>query len=317
MTGFVKRLTGDTIKTVMIRKIIITEPPLNCWAMGYPVSDGGGDNALCKASLYANQNKIIPDQKRLKKSFLKLRETLKLVGLRVVVLKLPSELDTTDGFHHDGVFVRDVGMMFKNYWIKAHFNAKKRQPEAEAYAKIIHKKFKKKLISLPKEAFLEFGEVYYLQTSKGSFYFGGLSRANTQGHNFVKNLIKPEHFCLIKSKGYHLDTVFTPVISAKNELIAVVVAKNMLEKDSFEQLAKLNIPIITINNKDSSDKDGLGNYAVNCLVGKGFLISGSLFSTPQVEERLKKLGIKHCVVPLVDYNFSGGSAHCLTNEIYE
>lgn len=281
------------------------------------MSNGCGNNSLCKASLYAHENKIIPDQKRLRKSFQKLKEALSLVGFNIIVLDFPPELDTDDCFHHDGVFIRDSGMMFGDYWIKANFDVRKRQIEAETYAKIIHEKFNKKIISLPEEAFLEFGEIYYLKTATGSFYFGGLSRATKLGHEFIKNLIKPDHFHLIKSKGYHLDTVFTPVLSVNNELIAIIVAKNMLEKDSFEKLKKLKIKIITIDNKDSSDEDGLGNYAVNCLVGNGFLISGSKFATPQVEDKLKQLGVKHYIVSLIDYNFSGGSVHCLTNEVYE
>lgn len=99
-------------------------------------------------------------------------------------------------------------------------------------------------------------------------------------------------------------------------MIAIIIAKDMLLNKNFEQLKKLGVEIIIINNKDSSDDDGLGTYAVNCLAGKGFLISGSKFSTPKVEHRLNQLNIKYYVVPLVDYNYSGGSVHCLTNEIY-
>jgi N-dimethylarginine dimethylaminohydrolase len=300
-----------------MNKIIITEPPSNCWAKGYPVSKGNNDSSINKTTIYAQKNKIIPDQRRLRASFNKLKETLKVAGCGVVALPFPKALDSNDCIHHDGVFVRDVGLMFQDKWIKSNFSAVNRQTEAEVYAEIIGDMFDKKVISLPKGAFLEFGEVYYLETLNGSYYFGGLSRANRKGHDFVKMLVNPDHYYLIESKGYHLDTIFTPVLSIDNELIAIIIAKNMLMNGSFEQFENLGVEIIVIDNKDSSDEDGLGNYAVNCLVGKGFLISGSKFSTPQVEERLNQLGIKHYIVPLVDYNYSGGSVHCLTNEIYE
>jgi hypothetical protein len=55
--------------------------------------------------------------------------------------------------------------MFKDKWIKANFSARNRQVEAEAYAEIINKKFQKEIINLPENKFIEFGEVYYLETS--------------------------------------------------------------------------------------------------------------------------------------------------------
>jgi N-dimethylarginine dimethylaminohydrolase len=298
-------------------KTIITKPPVNCWKEGYLVCKGTHKHSVNKTALYAQNKKILPNQLRLMSSFANLKETLKTAGFKVVMWDFPKELNTNNCLHHDGVFVRDVGLMFKDYWIKANFSATNRQFEAETYAKIINKRFNKQIISLPKTAFIEFGEVYYLETSNGSFYFGGLSRANKEGHDFVKNIIKPDHYYLIESKGYHLDTVFTPVVNTDNKLIAIIIAKEMLEQDSYDNLKNLDIEIVNVNNKDSSDEDGLGNYAINCLAGKGVLIGGSKFTTPLVEERLKKLGIKHYVVSLIDFNLSGGSVHCLTNEIYE
>lgn len=300
-----------------MKKIIITQPPSNCWAKGYPVCKGDHENSVNQTTVYAQKNGIVANQQRLAASFKKLKHQLKEVAYEVIELPFPEILDTEDCLHHDGVFVRDVGLMFQDKWIKANFSARNRQIEAETYGEIMGAKFDKKVTSLPEGAFLEFGEVYYFNTSNGSYYFGGVSRANKEGHDFVKTIINPDHYFLIESKGYHLDTVFTPVLNANNRLIAVIVAQDMLEKEGLKQLNDLNVEIITINNKDSSDEDGLGNYAVNCLVGEGFLISGSKFSTPEVESRLRKLGIKHYVVPLMDYNFAGGSVHCLTNEIYE
>lgn len=183
------------------------------------------------------------------------------------------------------------------------------------YSKYIKKKFNKKIITLPKNAFIEFGEVYYLETSSGSFYFGGLSRANKKGHDFVRKIIKPDKFCLIKSNGYHLDTVFSPVLDSENKLIAVIVAKDMITKESFKKLKKLKLKIICVDKKDSCSNDGLGSYAVNCLVGKGVLISGAHFFTKNVEKQLKDLGVKFYVVSSPDFNLSGGSVHCLTNEL--
>jgi N-dimethylarginine dimethylaminohydrolase len=295
--------------------VMIVNPPKNCWANGYPICKGNDRYSINKTTIYSQKNNIVANQNRLKKSFNKLKKTLKISGYNLNILPFPQKLDSNDCINHDGVFIRDVGLMFKNYWIKANFSAKNRQIESDVYSKIISKKYGKKIISLPDKSYLEFGEVYYLNTSDKTYYFGGLSRSNKKGHDFVKKIIKPDHYCLIKSRGYHLDTVFAPVLNKENKLIAIIVAKDMLKKESYNQLKKLGVKIININDKDSSGINGLGNYAVNCLVGRGVLISGSKFSTPNVEEKLKKLGIKHYIVSLTDYNYSGGSAHCLTNEV--
>jgi N-dimethylarginine dimethylaminohydrolase len=297
-------------------KILITNPPLNCWANGYIISEGSNQNSLNKTTKYAKENNIKADQERLKNSFLNLKKTLVSLNFDVTVLDFPKDLITSNGEYHDGVFVRDVGFMYKDYWIQANFNVSYRQKEAFSYSKVIKEKFNKKIITLPQDAFIEFGEVYYLETKNGSFYFGGLSRANKKGHDLVRDIVKPDNYILLSSKGYHLDTVFTPVLNSNNELVAVIVAHEMFDKKSLELLKKLNVEILYIDKKDSSSDDGLGNYSVNCLVSPGILVSGSRFSTPFIHEKLEKLNINFYTVSLPDYNFSGGSVHCLTNELY-
>lgn len=306
-----------TAQLKQMNKIIIINPPEDCWEKGYPIHKGINDTSLNKTTQYAFENNILPDKKRLQASFKKFKETLILAGFEVVVLDFPEELNTKDSIHHDAVFIRDSGFMFEDMWIKANFSAVTRQAEAESYAKIIANKFNKRIVEMPSGAYCEFGEVIYLQTAKGSYYFGGLSRSNKEGHDFVKEIVKPDNYCLIKSRGYHLDTVFTPVLDKNNELVALIFAKNMLEDDSFENLKRLNIELIIVDNINSSDDDGLGNYAVNALISKGVMISGSSFTNPHVEKRLKELGVDFYVVSLTDFNFAGGSVHCLTNEIYE
>lgn len=306
---------SENDKNKHMNSIIIITPPNDCWAKGYHISQGQTKQSINQTTVYAKKHNIIPQQQRLQESFLALKSTLTMTGYNVIELPFPSLLDTKSGLHHDGVFIRDVGCMYQDKWIQANFNASNRQIEAEVYSKIIQNTFDKTILTLPDDAFLEFGEVHYLETAQGKYYFGGLSRANKQGHDFFAEMICPNHYCLIESKSFHLDTVCTPVLNKDNVLIAIILAVDMVSKKSALALQKLNIDIIIIDNKDSADEDGLGNYAVNCLVGKGFLISGARFSTSQVEQTLEQMGIIHYIVPLVDYAFAGGSVHCLTTEI--
>ena len=288
-----------------------------CWYSGYPVHKGNTERSLNYATFYAKEKHIVPNQKKLKTDFNNFRKLLKKAGFRVYILPFPKELNKENNLHHDAVFVRDSGILFKKYWIKANFSAD-RQQEAESHSLTITKKFKKKVIQLPPGAYLEFGEVFFLQTKEGSFYFGGLSRSNKKGHDFVRSIIKPDNYCLIKSEGYHLDTVFTPVLSKENRLVAFIIAKNLITLKSLRALQKLKVKIINEDPIDSSGEGNtLGNYAVNALVAPGIMLNCKKFLTKGVENELKKIGIKRFVSPLTFFRFAGGSYHCLTNEIYK
>jgi len=299
----------------MSQFILVVEPPQTCWPKGYVVRSGHNSNSLNKTSLYATKNHLVPNQKRLHQNFIDLKKTLKLAGFKLVVLPFPDELNSNDGSHHDGVFIRDVGMNFKDIWIKANFSAKGRQLEAEVFAQMIKNKFNKEIITPPSESFIEFGEVYYLETADGTYYFGGLSRANQAGHLFVKSIIKPDIFVLIESSGFHLDTVLTPVLSYDNHLVAVIVSPEMISKSSLQALHQLPLKVMEVEAFDTIGLEGRGNYAVNCLVGPGVLVSGARFKTLGIHKQLEEFDIRFFTTALTDFNLSGGSVHCLTNEI--
>ena len=291
-------------------------PVKGCWFQGYPIHKGFTEASLNYATVYAKQKRIIPNQATLKKDFEFYKKTLRQAGFKVHSVPFPKELNQIDNLRHDAVFIRDVGFMYKNMWIKSNFSCRHRQPEADAYAPIIAKKFRKKIVNLPKGAYLEFGDVSYLNTQDGVFYFGGLSRSNKKGHDFVKKIIKPDHYCLIKSEGYHLDTIFAPVINKENQIAAFLVNKRRLDSKCLNKIKQLGFPLINIKPADSSGvPNKLGNYAVNALVAPGVMISCHKFETPGVEKKLKERGIKHYITPLTYFRYAGGSCHCLANEV--
>ncbi len=301
--------------------IIVDLPEQNgaitgCWYKGYPVHQGSTEDSLNYAAVWSNENGIVPDQERLRRQHASFVQLLRNTGLDVHVLPFPTELNQLNNLHHDAVFVRDAGLMIGDMWIKGRFSAD-RSPEADAHAQKIAKEFGKRVVEIPEDAFLEFGEVFYLRAANETFYFGGLSRSNKQGHDFVRDIVKPDHYVLVQSEGYHLDTVFSPVLSKDNELIAVLTVADMIEKESLQAIEVLGIEVIAIDAEDSSGiGEDLGNYAVNGLCLPGKLLSCSRFTTPGVEERLRDICVEHLVSPLADFRYAGGSYHCLTNEMY-
>lgn len=295
----------------------VTPEVKGMWHKGYPVHKGETQSSMNFATYYAHKNGIVPDQDQLRKEWLNFVDTLLLAGFHLHIIPFPDELNRPNSLYHDAIFIRDGGMIFRSIWIKGRFSVKDRILEGEFHSQLISTKLKKTVISLPKDAFLEGGDINFIKTENGSYYFGGLSRSNRIGHDFVRDIVRPDHYTLVESEGYHLDTVFTPVVSADNRLVALIIAAESIKAKSMAQIRALGIPVIEVSAQDSSGAgDTLGDYAVNALIAPGVMVNCSRFSTPGVEETLQKLGIERYVAPLPNFKYAGGSVHCLTNEIY-
>ena len=76
------------------------------------------------------------------------------------------------------------------------------------------------------------------------------------------------------------------------------------------------IPILDIPPEDAIGvKGNVGNFAVNALALPGVLIRPNHFTNSKIEEELELLGIKQVITPTSQFQLSGGSVHCLTNEL--
>ena len=62
-------------------------------------------------------------------------------------------------------------------------------------------------------------------------------------------------------------------------------------------------------------KKKIGTFAANALPLPGVLFRPDYFSNPSIDEQLKKLGIKTIINPTSQFQLSGGSIHCVTNEL--
>ena len=125
---------------------------------------------------------------------------------------------------------------------------------------------------------------------------------------------------LIKTKAFHLDTVFTTIMDRHGKLCAVIVCKELISKESFDLLDQFsrsnNIDIINIPPIDSIGLfNKIGSLAVNNFSAPGLLISSSRFSEPSVAKYLSSKNIKMETSAVSQFQLSGGSIHCLTNEL--
>tara|TARA_B100000519_G_C13980349_1_gene314302 strand:- start:278 stop:559 length:282 start_codon:yes stop_codon:yes gene_type:complete len=78
----------------------------------------------------------------------------------------------------------------------------------------------------------------------------------------------------------------------------------------------LDIPVFEIPPDDAiGTKSKVGSFAANALPLPGTLIRPSPFSNPDIDKKIMEMGINVVINPTSQFQLSGGSVHCLTNEL--
>ena len=291
-------------------KVAISKLPKNPWwgtgIIGYK------DNPVMRDG-------IIPDQSLLIQERENLIDTLKNNNIEVIQFSFPEELENKK-YGHDFVFIRDafISDLNKNVLL-LKFSQKNRDAESKIISDYLEK-LDYKITELPnrKNMFAEGGEFYYCHKDK--ILFSGIKRNSISGAEEVASFLNVNKLILIKTKAFHLDTVFTTIMDRHGRLCAVIVCKDLISKESFDllnQFSKSNgIEIISIPPIDSIGfKNNIGSLAVNNFSAPGLLISSSKFSEPSVAKYLNTKNIKIETSPVSQFQLSGGSIHCLTNEL--
>ena len=291
-------------------KIAISKLPNNPWwgtgVIGYK------DNPVMRDG-------IIPDQDLLIKERLNLINTMKSHEIDVIEFSFPKQLENSK-YGHDYVFIRDTFISDLNgNVLLLKFSQINRDAESQIISGYLEKlDFNIKELPNNKNMFAEGGEFYYCP--KENLLFSGVTRNSISGAEEVASFLKVNELIIVETKAFHLDTVFTTVFDHDGNLCAVIVCKELISKNSMERLdefaSSINIKIFNIPFHDAigSDKK-IGSLAVNNLSVPGLLISSSRFSDPSLIEDLDNLNIKTEVSPVSQFQLSGGSIHCLTNEL--
>ena len=291
-------------------KVAISKLPKNPWwgtgIIGYK------DNP-------AMRDGIIPDQNLLVQERENLIDTLENNNIEVIQFSFPEELENKK-YGHDFVFIRDafISDLNKNVLL-LKFSQKNRDAESKIISDYLEK-LDYNITELPnrKNMFAEGGEFYFCRNDK--ILFSGIKRNSIEGAEEVASFLNVNELILIKTEAFHLDTVFTTIINHHGKLCAVIVCKDLISKDSFDLLNQFslsnNIEIINIPPNDSiGTKNSIGSLAVNNFSAPGLLISSSRFSEPSVSKYLNNKNIIMKTSPVSQFQLSGGSIHCLTNEL--
>jgi len=294
-------------------KILISSLPKNpWWGHGTPIYENNP----------AMREGVIPNQKLVEIEMQLMSCLFKMLPFEFTLLDFPEILDQNnfDLRKHDFVFVRDLFISNqKGSIVISRFREKARQMEADIMDKYLQE-IGQKTIRIPDNCgcYAEGGEFYFCKNE--NLLFSGLSRNNLKGAEIVAELLNVDKLITIKSNAFHLDTIFTPVFNAKNDLVAVIAAMDLIEEKSRYELVKFcntrNVVLVHIPPEDAIGTiDDLGEFAVNCLPLPGYLIGPSRFRSEKVDPLLKSLGVMHISLPTTQFRLSGGAIHCLTNEL--
>jgi len=295
---------------------IISEPPQTPW-WGHGIIPMEGNHAM---ELNANKK---PDDAALRSELAACRQLYETSDVRYLLKPFSPLLDVL--YRHDGVFCTDgiVSTRGKDGLpraFKSNFSARFRQPEAESLERFMRLQ-SIQTMTLESNQKLEGGDVHY--TPYDHLYIGGLFRANEKGHQAVIEQSDVADAVLLKTEGFHVDTVLVPALGTRGNLKAVIACREAIEPQSWDKLhtftGRNGVELIEIHPIDSigkkENKWADGQYAVNCMPLPGVLLGNGQFQTPGVEDRLKELGIEHQWSPMPECAKSGGALHCLTQQI--
>jgi len=240
-------------------------------------------------------------------------------GHEVIELDFPEELDGKSP-KHDFIFIRDPFISDQNGTVVILRAGELQRRIENKVVKTCLEPLGMKTIDMPDQTDYraDGGEFYFC--SREGILFSGLQRNTIRGANFVAEAMNVNEMIILEGKGYHLDTFFTPVINKKGNIAALVACTAVMTNESklrlYQFADKRNISVFEIPPNDAiGTKKKVGSFAANALPLPGVLIRPNQFSDPSIDEKLIDMGINIVINPTSQFQLSGGSIHCITNEL--
>tara|TARA_B100000900_G_scaffold124216_1_gene104864 strand:+ start:338 stop:1216 length:879 start_codon:yes stop_codon:yes gene_type:complete len=291
-------------------KIVLSKlPDSGWWGNGIPKYK---DNPVMKKGQ-------IPINSLLTKERDALIKAIQEEGHEVIELDFPKQLDSEKP-NHDFVFIRDPFISNQN---GKSIILRAGEPTRRIENKVIKELLEPiqiNICEMPNKSGwrADGGEFFYCANNR--VLFSGLQRNTQKGVDFVAEELNVSEVVLIKGDGFHLDTFFAPVLNKDGYIAALIICEKILnprsKKSLFDFADNNNIPIFNIPKSDAlGTKAQTGKFAVNALSLPGILLKPDYFSNPIIEEHLNELGIKIKITPTSQFQLSGGSVHCITNEL--
>ncbi len=261
----------------------------------------------------------IPNLNIVEKERQELMSSIRNSGHEVIEFDFPDDLDQGEP-KHDFIFIRDSFISDQN---GTAVILRAGEPQRRLENKIVKTYLESigmDIIELPDQRGIraDGGEFYFC--AKDNVLFSGLQRNTRSGANHVAEALNVKEMIILKGEGYHLDTFFTPVLDVDGRITALIVCRSILSNGSKKRLYqfsdKKNIPVFVIPPDDAIGTGRMiGSFAANALPLPGVLIRPNHFTDPSIDEKLMDMGIDRIITSTSQFQLSGGSVHCMTNEL--
>ena len=260
-------------------------------------------------------NGAIPNQELLKKEHKNLIEILQKHSLDTIIIPFKSELETNKKY--DFVFMRDHFLCNANKDIViCNMKLSERMNEGE-YVISTLKDLQYKVSFLDDNCIAEGGEFFFLP--KENILLAGQCRNNLRGAEQMAEKLKVSNLHIINSSGYHLDTSISPIFNDEYDCIGLICAREVFSDNEINNLRSIcrsnQWELIEIEHQDI-DSSLSFRTAMNGLTLPGLFIGSKNLNQKQISDFALSNNIIFDSASVSQFNLSGGSVHCLTNELF-
>ena len=289
--------------------LMVKTPTSGWWNTGIPKYN---DNPAMQEGSIPNTEVLDSEREKLKKVIYKTEHEL-------IEIDFPKELDQKEP-GHDFIFIRDPFISNQKGKVIILRSGEPLRRRENHIIKNILEEMGYSTTSIPDKKGIraDGGEFYFC--GEGDYLFAGIQRNTRKGIESVAEALDVKKLLILDGLGYHLDTFFTPVLHKNGELAALIVCSEILSMQSKRDLMyfaeRENLPVFRIPPMDAiGTSKKLGTFAVNALPLPGLLIRPNNFTDPALDQKISDLGIECAVTPTSQFQLSGGSIHCVTNEL--
>ena len=131
--------------------------------------------------------------------------------------------------------------------------------------------------------------------------------------------LKVSNLHIINSSGYHLDTSISPIFNDEYDCIGLICAREVFSDNEINNLRSIcrsnQWELIEIEHQDI-DSSLSFRTAMNGLTLPGLFIGNKNFNQKQISDFALSNNIIFDSASVSQFNLSGGSVHCLTNELF-
>jgi len=260
-------------------------------------------------------NGAIPNQDLVKIEHNNLTAVLQKYSLDTIIIPFEKEIEINKKY--DFVFMRDHFLCNTNKDIvMCNMKLSERMNEGKYVIPTLND-LQYKISFLDDNCIAEGGEFFFLP--KENVLLAGQGRNNLRGAEQMAEKLKISNLHIIHSSGYHLDTSISPIFNNEYDCIGLICAKEVFSDNEINNLRSIcrsnQWELIEIEHQDINASLSF-RTAMNGLTLPGLFIGSKNLNQKQISDFALSNNIIFDYANVSQFNLSGGSVHCLTNELF-